>query len=181
MRTIYCTAVCYRPSRGNIVWRGDQSSSALSAPWINKYRSLLIIYDNTALWTPLRTLDGQRVESVIYPAAVWTRDRRCGVSQGDEFRWPRHPRAGGKARWITKISASTRVSWLPVRLTRGFSAEKRGASLFSLSARKRMLLNPRRLPAKKTGILVRVNWFINHSHERDANELIILTTQTNHS
>jgi len=75
MGPIYCTAVHHRPSRGSAAaWQGDERFSALSAPWINKYRSLLIIYDNTALRTSLRTLDGQRVGLVIYPAAVWTRD-----------------------------------------------------------------------------------------------------------
>lgn len=37
-----------------------EGTGALSAPWINKYRSLLIIYNNTTLRTLLRTLDGQR-------------------------------------------------------------------------------------------------------------------------
>lgn len=121
---------------------------------------------DSALWT----LDGQRVGSVIYPAAVWTRDvvavRAAGRrEEGRKFR--SSPPVGGKTRWITKISASTRVPRLPARLTRGFSAEKHSASLFSLSTRRRMLLNPWRLPAKKTGIFARVNCFVNHSRERE--------------
>lgn len=40
-----------------MVPRGDRR---VECPWINKYRSLLIIYDNTTLRAPLRTLDGQR-------------------------------------------------------------------------------------------------------------------------
>jgi len=177
MGPIYYTAVHHRPSRGSAAaWQGDERFSALSAPWINKYRSLLIIYDNTALRTSLRTLDGQRVGLVIYPAAVWTRDVVVVRAGG----WvpvtspPSGWRQGAMNNENIRVHAS--VPQLPVRLTRGFNAEKRGASLFSLSARRRMLLNPRRLPAKKkSDILVRVNWFVNHSRKHDADGLIILT------
>lgn len=164
-----------------MVPRGDRR---VECPWINKYRSLLIIYDNTTLRAPLRTLDGQRAGR-LYIRLRYERGTsvRCYAMRCESAT------RKGEAGWdpVTSLPSDSRQgamnNWKfphpgeflgPVLMKRGFSVEKGDASSSWLS---KGAVKPLQVYSqkRKTGIS-RVNRFVNHSRKRDVIGLIIPTT-----